>query len=71
MRIVCGGRTRRSVASLKHHIRPHGGLDRRVLAVLLHENVGAVEDVDTDTDVPCDENAREPKPPDALADFLS
>ena len=28
------------VASLKHGIRPHGGTDRRVLAVALHEDVG-------------------------------
>ena len=26
-------------------VRPHGGLDRRVVAVLLHEEVGAAPDV--------------------------
>ncbi len=33
------------VATLKHGIRPHGGMDRRVLAVLLHEGLGAALDV--------------------------
>ena len=28
------------VALLEHGIRPHGGLERRVLAVALHEHVG-------------------------------
>ncbi len=27
-------------------VRPHGGLDRRVVAVLLHEEVGAAVDVE-------------------------
>ncbi len=31
---------------LKHGIRPHGGVDRRVLAVLLHEHMGRAVDVE-------------------------
>ncbi len=34
------------VASFKHRIRPHGGMDRRVLAVLLYDDVGAAVDVE-------------------------
>ena len=34
------------VASLKHGIRPHGGMDRRVIAVVLHEEVGRAVDVE-------------------------
>ncbi len=34
------------VAGLKHGIRPHGGMDRRVLAVVLHEEVGGAVDVE-------------------------
>ncbi len=34
------------LALLKHGIRPHGGMDRRVLAVLFHEEVGAAVDVE-------------------------
>ncbi len=29
------------VALFEHGIRPHGGMDRRVIAVLFHEDVGA------------------------------
>ncbi len=36
------------VASLEHGIRPHGGLDRRVLAVPLHEDVGGAVDVEVE-----------------------
>ena len=28
-----------NIALLEHGVRPHGGLDRRVLAVLLYEDV--------------------------------
>ncbi len=34
------------VALIEHGIRPHGGVDRRVLAVLLHEDVGGAVDVE-------------------------
>ncbi len=34
------------VATLKHGICPHGGMDRRVLAVVLHEDVGGAIDVE-------------------------
>ena len=34
------------VAFLKHRIRPHGGMDRRVVAVLLHEDLGGAVDVE-------------------------
>ena len=34
------------VALVEHGIRPHGGMDRRVLAVLLHEHVGGAVDVE-------------------------
>ena len=30
------------VPRLKHRVRPHGGMDRCVLAVLLHEQLGGV-----------------------------
>ena len=33
------------VALLKHRICPHGGMDRRVLAVVLHEDLGGAVDV--------------------------
>ncbi len=35
-----------NISPVEHRIRPHGGLDRRVLAVLLHEDVGAAVDVE-------------------------
>ncbi len=31
---------------IEHRIRPHGGMDRRVLAVALHEQVGGAVDVE-------------------------
>ncbi len=34
------------VILLQHGIRPHGGMDRRVLAVPLHEEVGGAVDVE-------------------------
>ncbi len=34
------------IASLEHRIRPHGGMDGRVLAVLLHEDIGGAVDVE-------------------------
>ncbi len=34
------------VALLQHGNRPHGGMDRRVLAVLLYEEVGGAVDVE-------------------------
>ncbi len=34
------------VALIEHGIRPHGGLDRRVLAVAPHEDVGGAVDVE-------------------------
>ncbi len=34
------------VADLKHGVRPHGGLDRRVLAVLLYDDAGGAVDVE-------------------------
>ncbi len=34
------------VPLLKHGIGPHGGLDQRVLAVLLYEGVGGAVDVE-------------------------
>ncbi len=34
------------VALIEHGVRPHGGLDRRVLAVALHEDVGGAVDVE-------------------------
>ena len=34
------------VALLKHRIHPQGGMDRRVLAVLLHEEAGGAVDVE-------------------------
>ncbi len=34
------------VALLEHGIRPHGCFHRRVLAVVLHEDVGAAVDVE-------------------------
>ncbi len=33
------------VATLKHGVGPHGGLGRRVFAVLLHEHLGGAEDI--------------------------
>jgi hypothetical protein len=34
------GSGQRTALALKHGVRPHGGMDRRVLAVALHEEVG-------------------------------
>ncbi len=34
------------IALLQHRIRPHGGLDRRVPAMLLHQEVGGAVDVE-------------------------
>ena len=34
------------VARLKHGVRPHGGMGRRVGAVVLHEHLGGAEDVE-------------------------
>ena len=36
------------VALIEHRVRPHGGMDRRVLAVLLHEEAGGAVCVDGD-----------------------
>ncbi len=36
------------VARLEHRVRPHGGMDRRVLAVLLHEDLGGAVDVEVE-----------------------
>ncbi len=33
-------------ASLKHGVRPHGGMDRRVLAVALYDYLGGAVDVE-------------------------
>ena len=41
-------RTAVQVGRLKHGIRPHGGLDRRVLAVALHEDLGGAVDVEVE-----------------------
>ena len=40
------GKNKVAVALLEHGVRPHGGLDRRVLAVALHEDVGGAVDVE-------------------------